>query len=91
MHQRLELRRHHEIDEEDREQQHELQRAEAVGHVLALPGQEGRRTDRHLHVGDDVLERVDRGSEVALCEVGGDDRDALLADATDLGRPDREP
>ena len=87
MHQRLELRRHHEVDEEDREQQHELQRAERVAHVLALARQERGRADRHLHVGDDVLRAVDRGSEVALRGGSPDDRDALLADATDSAGP----
>ena len=80
MQQRLELRRHDQVDEEDREQHRELQRAERLLHVVALAADGSGHADRHLDGADDALQLVDGRAEVARGEVRGHDRDALLAE-----------
>ncbi len=89
MHERFELRRHHEVHEEDREDQHETQRVERLRpSPRSGPERNAVVPTGNCDLVDDALQRRHGRAEVAVGEVGRDHRDALLADAAHFGRAD---
>ena len=83
--QRLVLRRHHRVDEQHGEDQHELQLLERLGLLLDLGAEADREVRRHANLAEARLHGRDRLAERDL-GLGVDARDALHVLAIDLHR-----
>ena len=87
MQQRLELARHHEIDEEDREPDGERQAREGPFHLLALAAEPGRDARGEPQSRDAGIDGLGGAFEVRSVEVAGDHHRGPLPDPAEFGRP----
>ena len=86
MHQRLELARHHEIDEKDGEADGKRQAREGTLHLLALPREPGGDPRGEPQPGDGGPDGLGGAGEVHPVEVARDHHRGTLAHPAEFGR-----
>ena len=78
MNERLECRRHDQIDEEDRQRHREAQAGERGLHLLVLAAEFGGHTGRRRRYRQCALDVTDYATQAAALEIGRDYRRTLL-------------
>ena len=84
MQQRFELRRHHQVHQEDGQAESEQQRAHRFGQFLALPADMHAYACTQRLLGHHVADFTDRATQIDAIQVGRDDGHAHLVGAVDL-------
>ena len=89
MQQRLELRRHDQVDHEHGQQDRQSHAVERAFHLLALPADRVVEADREPGRVEDGLDVVGDAAQIAADDVRLDQRHTAAVTAANLGRPFR--